>query len=404
MVLGEEKLLARCGAPSGASTGSNEAKELRDNDPNRYLSKGVLTAVANVSKISDALKGSELLNLKALDEALMKLDGTNLKTVLGGNTLTATSFAFAHAGAALAEKQLFLHLASFFHNELPAKFSLPRPMVNILNGGKHAGGDLQVQEFMIVPKAGNSFAENLRIVATVYHHLSKILVKAEGVSAKNLGDEGGFAPPLKNPHQALSYIESAIVAAGFRVGEDVFLALDCAASEFYQDGKYEVEKKMFLSTNELIEYYLKLKKDHPSLVSIEDGLDEKDYEGWTALTARFATEHKDVMLVGDDLFTTNPILIQQGTQKKWANALLLKVNQIGTIMEAMHAAKLMFAARGNVVVSHRSGETPDALIADLAVAIGAEFIKTGATARGERVAKYNRLLVIEEYLRQNNMI
>jgi len=261
-----------------------------------------------------------------------------------------------------------------------------------------------VQEFMIVPKAGNSFAENLRMVTEVYHNLSKILVKEKGVSAKNLGDEGGFAPPLKSPHETLNYIEQAIEAAKYKLGSDVFLALDCAASEFYDNGKYEIEKGMKLTSEELIKYYLNLKKNHPALISIEDGLDEKDYDGWQKMTAAITAEHKDMLIIGDDLYTTNTELIQKGVQNKWANSLLLKVNQIGTISEAMAAAKMIFADKGAVAVSHRSGETPDSTIADLSVAIGAQFIKTGATARGERVAKYNRLLVIEEFLKANNML
>jgi len=407
IVWGEEKLVARSGAPSGASTGSNEALELRDGDSNRYLGKGVLKACANVNgPINDALKGSDPRNLRSLDELLCKIDGTPLKKKLGGNSLTATSFALAHAGAFLTEKQLFLHLASFFHNQLPNKYTLPRPMVNILNGGKHAGGELQLQEFMIVPKLGNSFAENLRIVTTVYHHLGKILVKEKGVSAKNLGDEGGFAPNLDSPNQALKYIEQAIEAAGFKVGGDVFLALDCAASEFYDEEtkKYQVEKKVSLTSDEMVRYYMKLKKDHPALISIEDGMAEKDYDGWVKLTSTMTAEYKDMMIIGDDLYTTNTDLISQGVKNKWANALLLKVNQIGTISEAMNAAKMIYEDKGNVAVSHRSGETIDALISDLAVAIGAQFIKIGATARGERVAKYNRLLAIEEYLKTNNLL
>jgi len=279
-------------------------------------------------------------------------------------------------------------------------------MVNILNGGKHAGGELQLQEFMIVPKLGNSFAENLRIVTTVYHHLGKILVKEKGVSAKNLGDEGGYAPNLDSPNQALKYIEQAIETAGFKVGVDVFLALDCASSEFYDEEtkKYQVEKKLSLTSDEMVKYYMKLKKDHPALISIEDGMAEKDYDGWVKLTSTMTSEYKDMMLIGDDLYTTNTELIAQGVKNKWANALLLKVNQIGTISEAMNAAKMIYEDKGNVAVSHRSGETTDSLISDLAVAIGAQFIKTGATARGERVAKYNRLLVIEEYLKANNLL
>jgi len=271
-------------------------------------------------------------------------------------------------------------------------------MVNILNGGKHAGGNLKVQEFMIVPRAGITFKEMLRSVTEVYHHLGKVLVDKYGVSAKNLGDEGGYAPSLEDPEEALALIEEAIGKAGYKVGEDVFLAIDSASSEFYSDGKYEIKKGQFVTSDELVEYYIKLRAQHPALISIEDGMSEQDYDGWKKLTARFAEECKDMILIGDDLYTTNTELIKQGIEQKWASSLLLKVNQIGTISEAMDAARMIFQEKGNVAVSHRSGETPNTLIADLAVAIGAQFIKTGATARGERVAKYNRLLQIEEML------
>lgn len=401
-----EKLLARAGAPSGASTGSNEALELRDGDAKRYLGKGVTKAAANVTQqLTEAVRNLQVTKLRECDDAMCAKDGTQLKKNLGGNALTAASFAIAEAGAAVLEIPLFQHLATqYWGDKMPPKFHLPRPMVNILNGGKHAGGNLKVQEFMIVPRGGIPFKEMLRTVTEVYHHLGKVLVKKHGVSAKNLGDEGGYAPALEDPEEALSLIEEAIVAAGFKVGEDVFLALDCASSEFHADGKYEIKKDQWKTSDELIEYYINLKKEHPALISIEDGLDEKDYEGWKKLTARFKDEFKDMILVGDDLYTTNTTLIKQGVAEKWANALLLKVNQIGTISESMDAARMIFADGGNVAVSHRSGETPNTLISDLAVAIGAQFIKTGATARGERVAKYNRLLQIEEWLAAHNQL
>jgi enolase len=236
------------------------------------------------------------------------------------------------------------YTAKFFHpaGQIPSHFSLPRPLVNIINGGKHAGGELQIQEFMIIPKAGNTFKQNLQIITEVYHHLGKILVGKYGVSAKNLGDEGGYAPSLNVPDEALTLIEEAIKTAGYSVGKDVFLALDCAASEFYKDGKYEIEKGKFLSQDEAVEYYLKLKRDHPALISIEDPLDEKDYTAWAKLTAKFTEEFPGTMIVGDDLYTTNTDLISQGIAQKWANTLLLKVNQIGTISEAMDAARMIF--------------------------------------------------------------
>lgn len=399
LVRGEEQLVARAAGPSGASTGSNEAHEMRDGDAARYGGKGVINAAAHVSnELSAAVAGQDPTNLKALDDLLCAADGTQLKKNLGGNAITAASFALAEAGAKIANKELYAYLAPFFNATVPEKFSLPRPMVNIVNGGKHAGGDLRIQEFMIVPAAGRSFKENLRIVTEVYHQLGKLLVKKKGLSAKNLGDEGGYAPDLQSPHEALSIIEESIGLAGFTVGVDVFLALDCASSEFYSEGKYEIEKGKFLASADLVQYYLKLKREHPALISIEDGFDEKDYEGWTAMTAAFAKEFPEFMIVGDDLYTTNTELIKQGVANKWANALLLKVNQIGTVSESMDAARLIFADKGQVIVSHRSGETINTLISDLAVAIGAGFIKTGAPARSERGAKYNRLLVIEELL------
>jgi len=398
----QEKLIARGTAPSGASTGSNEALELRDKDQHRFLGKGVQKAVANVNTaLSNAIKGLEIANLQAIDRALMAADGTPLKKHLGGNAVTAVSFAVAEAGALVLDLPLFQHLAAIYHgglDKVPPKYSLPRPMVNILNGGKHAGGNLKVQEFMIVPRAGITFKEMLRSVTEVYHHLGKVLVDKYGVSAKNLGDEGGYAPSLEDPEEALALIEEAIGKAGYKVGEDVFLAIDSASSEFYSDGKYEIKKGQFVTSDELVEYYIKLRAQHPALISIEDGMSEQDYDGWKKLTARFAEECKDMILIGDDLYTTNTELIKQGIEQKWASSLLLKVNQIGTISEAMDAARMIFQEKGNVAVSHRSGETPNTLIADLAVAIGAQFIKTGATARGERVAKYNRLLQIEEML------
>jgi enolase len=409
-VNGVETLVGRAGAPSGASTGSNEAMELRDGDKARYLGKGVTKAVGNVSSmLSGAVAGQATADLTALDKAICDADGTELKKKVGGNAITAASFAMAIAGARVSDTELFLHLSKHFNGgDASAAFSLPRPMVNILNGGKHAGGNLKIQEFMIVPSGGKPFRESIRHCAEVYHHLGKILVAKFGPSAKNLGDEGGFAPQLEDPDEALSLLEEAVEAAGLVVGTDMFFALDAAASEFYDkeghaDTPYEIKPNTWLSSADMVQFYLDLKKAHPGLISIEDGMDEKDYEGWTLQTAKFAAEYPDVILVGDDLFTTNPNLITPGLEAKWANALLLKVNQIGSISEAMAAAKLLFAQGGNVAVSHRSGEVTGTLIADLAVAIGAQFIKTGATARGERVCKYNRLLAIEEYLIENKL-
>eukprot|EP00003_Mantamonas_plastica_P023159 TRINITY_DN409_c0_g1_i3.p1 TRINITY_DN409_c0_g1~~TRINITY_DN409_c0_g1_i3.p1 ORF type:complete len:403 (-),score=172.99 TRINITY_DN409_c0_g1_i3:18-1226(-) len=399
------QLVARGAAPSGASTGSNEALELREKDnKERYLGKGVLQAVENVStKLSEALSGQSLDDLAALDKIICDTDGTELKTVLGGNAVTATSFAIAQAGANMAGVELFEYFATAFYGGEAPSYSLPTPLVNILNGGKHAGGKLKIQEFMIVPKKGVLFKEALRMVATVYHHLGKLLVAEYGQSAKNLGDEGGFAPQLDTAEEALNIIETAIETAGFKVGEDMFMALDCAASEFYdgETGKYEINEGEFMTANEVVQFYVEMVDKHPALISIEDGLDEKDYEGWIELTKKLGDK---IMLVGDDLYTTNTNLISQGIKESWCNALLLKVNQIGTISESMEAARLIYGSSGQVLVSHRSGETTYTSIADLAVGIGAGYIKTGATARGERVGKYNRLLQIEELLLERGLL
>jgi len=270
-------------------------------------------------------------------------------------------------------------------------------MCNIINGGKHAGGNLKLQEFMIVPRGDIPFSEGIRQATTVYHHLGKLLGAKYGVSAKNLGDEGGFAPALNNPQEAVEVIEEAIRSAGLEVGKDMFLAMDCAASEFYDEEKkqYELTPGQWLSADELVQYYVDLVKAHPAIISIEDGLAEQDYDAWVKLTAALGDQ---IMLVGDDLYTTNTRLITRGLEAKWANALLLKVNQIGSIAESMNAAKMLFDQGQKVIVSHRSGETTNSVISDLVVGIGAQLIKTGAPARGERVCKYNRLLQIEEYL------
>jgi len=347
-------------------------------------------------------------DLTGCDEAMCKADGTELKENIGGNAITAASFAIAEAGAKAAGVELFVHLANAFHGaSKPAKFRLPTPMVNILNGGKHAGGNLKIQEFMILPRSDIEFREALRVVTTVYHHLGKILAAQYGLGAKNLGDEGGYAPSMDTADQALTAIESAVVAAGFTMctpstpAGDIRLAMDCAASEFFKDGMYEVETGNMKTTDEMVDFYERLVNTHPAICSIEDPLNETDYDGFAKMTARLGDR---IMIVGDDLYTTNTNLLKKGIAGKWANALLLKVNQIGTITEAMNAARMEFEVAHKVIVSHRSGETVTTLISDLAVAIGAQFIKTGATARGERVAKYNRLLAIEDYLRENGML
>jgi enolase len=406
---GECRLAGRGTAPSGASTGSNEALELRDADAARYLGKGTTQAAGNVTeKLSAAVKGIAITDLAAIDAAICACDGTELKRTVGGNAVTAASFACAEGGALAAGVELFQHFAQVFAGKtggaVPAQFRLPVPMVNILNGGKHAGGKLKFQEFMILPASNIPFREALRHVTEVYHHLGKLLVKKYGLSAKNLGDEGGFAPSIDTAVEAFEQVAAACDAAGLALGTDIFLATDVAASEFYdaETGKYEVSDGKYMTSDELVAFYVALKAQFPALVSIEDGLDEKDYAGWAKLTA--ALGGQGVMIVGDDLYTTNTNLIKRGIEDKWANALLLKVNQIGTVSEAMDAAELLFSTKSQVIVSHRSGETPSSLIADLAVGLGAGYIKTGAPARGERIAKYNRLLQIEEWLAEHGML
>ena len=403
--LGTVMFAGRSSAPSGASTGSNEARELRDGGK-RYGGKGTQKAAANVTNIlSPALKGMKLDDLKAIDAKICATDGTELKERVGGNACTATSFAIAEAAAALEEIPLFLYFARQYFGEqnMPKKYKLPQCCFNILNGGKHAGGNLKIQEFMASPAPGIAFPEQLRMVAEVYQKLGAILVKEKGVSAKNLGDEGGFAPCLDTPDEAISYIEQAMKAAGYEPGKDIGLCLDAAASEFYdaETKLYEVEIGVKKTGDEMIQYWADLIAKHPCIISIEDGLDEKDYEHWAKLNAALGDK---VQLVGDDLYTTNPKTIAKGIEGKWCNALLLKVNQIGTISEAMQAAKLILDAHQNVMVSHRSGETCNSVIADLVVGIGAQQIKTGSTARGERIQKYTRLLQIYEYLKEHDML
>lgn len=406
--LGEVVFAGRSSAPSGASTGSNEAHELRDADkPNLYGGKGTLKAAQNVStSISEQLKGLSFASLRDLDNSIKRLDGTELKVKLGGNATTATSFALATAAANLKKQQLFEYLAEqYYMNEeaKPTTFKLPTPFFNILNGGKHAGGKLKLQEFMISPSESQPFPEQLRIADEVYHKLGEILVKEKGVSSKNLGDEGGYAPLLDTPEEAISYIERAITEAGYKVGEDVRIGLDAAASEFYdkETKLYEVEVGVKKNGDEMIKYWEDLITKHPAVISIEDALDEKDYQHWIKLNEAIG---KRCQLVGDDLYTTNPTTIKEGLRNNWCNALLLKVNQIGTIYEAMYAARLVMNKNQNVMVSHRSGETCNSLIADLAVAIGARYIKTGSCARGERIEKYTRLLQIYEYLKEHEIL
>lgn len=392
------EFVARDSCPSGASTGTNEAIELRDGG-DEYLGKSVKKAISNVSRFNSSiyLDQDYITDQIKFDKELCRYDGTTLKNNLGGNTTTAMSFAAATASAKLNKIELFEHFNNTF--KLIKEYKLPTPMVNILNGGKHAGGKLKIQEFMIMPQDDISFQDKLHNVTKVYHNLGKLLIKRYGISSKNLGDEGGYAPQLNTPEEALTIIEEAIISSGFEPGKEIFLALDCAASEYYDKdtNKYEIEEGMFLNNIELVDYYKNLVDKHPSMKSIEDPFDEFDYNGWKLFTEKMDGR---IMVVGDDLYTTNIETVKKGLENKWCNSLLLKVNQIGTINEAVEAAKLLFQNNMDVIVSHRSGETTSTLISDLAVGIGAKYIKTGAPARGERVAKYNRLLQIEEYINE----
>ncbi|MBN8548581.1 MAG: phosphopyruvate hydratase [Deltaproteobacteria bacterium] len=377
--------------PSGASTGEYEAHELRDGDPQRYFGKGVLKAVDNInSKLATALAGYDALDQGTLDRKLIELDGSQTKSNLGANALLGVSLATAHAAAAYRKMPLFQYLGGINAHKLPV------PLVNVINGGAHAANSLDFQEFMIVPHTSSTFFENIRAASEVFHCLKKILLK-KGL-AVGLGDEGGFAPDLKNPGEALDLLVTAISDAGYDPGEDISIALDVAASEFYDEksGKYVFKKssKEAFSSAEMVSLYQSWLQKYP-LVSIEDGLDENDWDGWKLLTEKIGSE---VQLVGDDLFVTNRTRLAQGIEAGAANAILVKLNQIGTLSETLETVNLAHSNYYRSIISHRSGETEDTTIADLAVALGSGQIKTGSVCRGERTAKYNRLLWIETYL------
>ncbi len=382
-------VLGRAAVPSGASTGEHEAVELRDGDPKRYLGKGVLKAVENVNKIiARALKGKDANEQEEMDELMIALDGTENKSRLGANAILSVSLAAAHAAAKQAKEPLFRFIGG-----TKAKL-LPVPMMNIVNGGSHADNNVDLQEFMIMPMGSNSFSEGLRCGAEVFHHLKKIL-KSRGLSTA-VGDEGGFAPDLKNNEEALEVILEAISAAGYKVGEEVMIALDPASSEFYKNGHYELdaEPQPRKSREDMVEFYARWREKYP-IFSIEDGLAEDDWEGWKLLTRRLGDR---TQLVGDDLFVTNTKRLQRGIDEGIANAILIKVNQIGTLTETIRAVELAHKNGYRSVMSHRSGETEDATIADLAVALLTGQIKTGSLCRTDRTTKYNQLLRIEEML------
>lgn len=378
-------------APSGASTGSREALELRDGDNSRYLGKGVLNAVGHVNgPIRDLLVGSDATAQRDLDRAMIDADGTENKAKFGANAILAVSLAAAKAAAQAKGVPLYQHIADVNGT---SDFSMPVPMMNILNGGEHADNNVDIQEFMVQPVAAPTFAEGLRAGAEIFHQLKKVL-SSQGLNTA-VGDEGGFAPNLPSNEVALEVIADAVGKAGYKLGTDITLALDCAASEFYKDGVYDLagEGKQF-SSEGFADYLADLAAGHP-IISIEDGLDESDWDGWKLLTDKIGDK---VQLVGDDLFVTNTKILKQGIDMGVANSILIKFNQIGSLTETLDAIAMAKAAGYTAVISHRSGETEDTTIADLAVATAAGQIKTGSLCRSDRVAKYNRLLRIEAEL------
>ncbi|OLO05952.1 MULTISPECIES: phosphopyruvate hydratase [Salinicola] len=379
-------------APSGASTGSREALELRDGDKSRYLGKGVLKAVDAVNgKIRERLMGMDASDQRALDDAMLALDGTDNKASLGANAILAVSLAAAKAAATEKGVPLYAHIAELYGQ--PGQYIMPVPMMNIINGGEHADNNVDIQEFMVQPVGAPNFREALRMGAEIFHSLKKVLT-AKGLST-SVGDEGGFAPNLASNAEALAVIKQAVSDAGYTLGDDVTLALDCAASEFFKDGVYDLagEGKQYDAAG-FTDYLADLCDQYP-IVSIEDAMDESDWDGWKALTEKLGDK---IQLVGDDLFVTNTRILKRGIDEKIGNSILIKFNQIGSLSETLDAIRMAQDAGFTAVISHRSGETEDTTIADLAVGTAAGQIKTGSLCRSDRVAKYNRLLVIEQEL------
>ena len=387
-VLLESGVMGRAAVPSGASTGSREAVELRDDEPGRYLGKGVLKAVENINtEIAEAVMGLDASEQAFLDRTLIDLDGTDNKSRLGANATLAVSMAVARAAAEEAGLPLYRYFGG------SGAMQLPVPMMNIVNGGSHANNNLDIQEFMIVPVSMTSFREAVRCGAEIFHALKKI-IHDQGMST-SVGDEGGFAPNFKSNEECLNTILQAIEKAGYKPGEDVLLALDCAASEFYKDGKYDLSGEgLQLTSTEFADYLANLVDKYP-IVSIEDGMHEGDWDGWAILTEKLG---KKIQLVGDDLFVTNTKILKEGIEKNIANSILIKVNQIGTLTETFAAIEMAKRAGYTAVISHRSGETEDSTIADIAVGTNAGQIKTGSLSRSDRIAKYNQLIRIEEDL------
>ncbi len=391
-VILEDGVVGSACAPSGASTGSREALELRDGDPERYLGKGVLTAVGNVnSSIRGLLLNQDVNDQRNLDRLMIEADGTENKAKFGANAILAVSLAAAKAAAMTQKIPLYQHIAEI--NGSPGQYSMPVPMMNIINGGEHADNNVDIQEFMIQPVMAPTFSEALRAGAEIFHALKKVL-SAKGLST-SVGDEGGFAPNLSSNAEALAVIQEAVAAAGYELGKDITLALDCAASEFYKDGQYDLKGEGKVYDSAGFGTYLADLCDQYPIVSVEDGLDESDWDGWKLLTEKLGDR---VQLVGDDLFVTNTRILQEGIDKGVANSILIKFNQIGSLSETLDAIQMAKNAGYTAVISHRSGETEDTTIADLAVATAAGQIKTGSLCRSDRVAKYNRLLRIEAEL------
>ena len=382
--------LGQAAVPSGASTGTYEAVELRDGDKKRYGGKGVLQAVNHINEhIAPSIKGMAATDQEAIDRKLIELDGTDNKSCLGANAILGTSLAVARAAASSLDMPLYRYLGK------AREYTLPVPLMNILNGGKHATNSTDFQEFMVVPAGATSFRQSLQMGTEVYHSLKKVL-NDRGLST-NVGDEGGFAPPLPSNKAAIEAVLAAIENAGYRPGRDCFIALDPAASEFYQDGRYILSREgTRFSSAEMVDFYVKWTADYP-IISIEDGMAEDDWDGWKLITAKLGNK---VQLVGDDLYTTNVSRLRRGIEMKASNSILIKLNQIGTLTETIAAIRMAQEAGWTAIVSHRSGETEDTTIADLAVGLNAGQIKSGAPCRSERTAKYNRLLRIEDELGQ----
>lgn len=384
----ETGIIGRAAIPSGASTGEHEAVELRDGDNGRYLGKGVLNAVKNVNEIiAPELLGWEVAEQAEIDRVMLELDGTPNKSKLGANAILGVSLAVARAAAEEQELPLYRYIGGTNARLLPV------PMANILNGGKHADNNVDLQEFMIMPLGAKSFKQALQMNAEIFHTL-KTLLKKEGYST-GVGDEGGFAPNLKSNEEALKIIMKAIKQADYRSGEDIYIALDPASSEFFENGKYQLKaENAALTSSEMVDYYTRLVEKYP-IISIEDGLAEDDWKGWKLMTEKLGNK---IQIVGDDLFVTNVNRLQRGIDEKSANSILIKLNQIGTLTETLDTIELAKSNSFTTVISHRSGETCDTFIADLAVAVNAGQIKTGSICRSERIAKYNQLLRIEDEL------